>query len=430
MWVFLLPSLVLGLEIPLQPVLSSLRHQPSAHLRSFQSYNDTYDLSLSNYLNVQSKQLQYSGTLYLGTPLRPFGLIFDTGSAWTWVNDVKCGEKCHAAQFFDRNSSSSYQSAGSVVHLAYGTGSGKAERGWETVALGPDGQGLVQKQGILLMQESRDFTGMQADGILVRPIQGLGFNSLSDGEPTLIDNLKSTKAISSAVFAIYLSDVDLMFQRISPYDSVITMGGWDEKYAQSDFTWVRVFSSIGHWIVRLDSVSLGSSSLSQHFQPAIVDSGTSLLIAPSAQYLGLLKQICEGQTCVSLGFLVGVYCPEGPTEFPDLVFTIDGKEFSLPASAYLKEMGSTCVILIDELQGMELWILGMVFMRAYYTVFDMEKPQIGFALSVNMPEVSSSIGTLLLWTAVCGTGLALGVYFYLIRARKRDTRTEPFLSNP
>ena len=344
------------------------------------------------------------------------------------MNDVKCGNKCHSGQMFDRNSSSSYESAGTNVSLSYGIGGGRAERGRETVALGPEGQGLVEKQGILLMQESRDFSGMQADGILVRCIQGLGFSQLSDNEPTIIDNLKTVNAIARSVFAIYLSDVDMTYQRTSPYESVITIGGWNRKYAHTDFTWVRVFPTIGHWIVRLDSVALGSSSLSTRFQPAIVDSGTSLLIAPSVQYMGLLNAICKEHTCVNLGFLAGVLCPNGPTEFPDLVFTIDGKEFTLPGTAYLARMGSTCVILIDEMQGMELWILGMVFMRTYYTVFDMEKPQIGFAWSVNMPEQSSSMGVVLLFTLVCGgIGLFLGVYFCLIRSRKRDARTEPLI---
>ena len=335
---------------------------------------------------------------------------------------------CHSAASFDRNSSSTYRSAGTFVHLGYGTGGGLAERGWDTVALSGTGEVSVKSQGILLMQGSRDFEGMQADGLLVRYRQGLGFSTLSDGEPTLVDNLKTQGAISKAVFAIYLNDIDIPSQGNSPLESVISIGGWDlAKYAQTEFTWVPVYASVGHWVVRLDGVSLGSDTISQHAQLAIVDSGTSLLIVPSNQYAHILQQICLKQNCANLGFLSGIYCPNGSSGFPDLIFLIDGHEFTIPSTLYLKEMGTTCVIMIDEMQGMELWILGMVFMRGYYTVFDMEKPQIGFARSINVLVESSSIGEVLLWVAVVGGILILMGIIYLIWARKREYKAEPLL---
>jgi hypothetical protein len=336
---------------------------------------------------------------------------------------------CHSAASFDRSSSSTFKSAGTIVNLGYGTGSGKAERGWDTVALSGTGEISVKNQGILLMQGSMDFEGMQADGLLVRYRQGLGFSSLSDGEPTLVDNLKVQGAISKAVFAIYLNDIDVPSQEDTPLESVISIGGWDlAKYARTDFTWVPVYASIGHWVVRLDGVSLGSDTLSQHAQPAIVDSGTSLLIVPSTQYARILQLICLNQNCANLGFLSGIYCPNGSSGFPDLIFLIEGHKFTIPSTLYLKEMGTTCVIMIDEIQGLELWILGMVFMRGYYTVFDMEKPQIGFARSINVLEESNSIGEVLFWVAICGGMLILMGIIYLIWARKREYKAEPLLS--
>ena len=396
MWFLWLISLTSSFEIPLQPVHSPYPGliRPTSTYQALYQNLSIYELPLQNFVNVPCTQLQYSGTVYLGTPLQAFSLIFDTGSSWTWVNDINCGENCHSSAVFDRNTSSSFVSANTTVSLGYGTGSGTAEKAWETMALGPNGEGRVRNQTILLMQSSMDFHGMQADGILVSDTQGLGFNELSDGEFTLMDNLKRENVISEAVFAIYMNDVGMMMldKKEANLSSSISIGGWNlTKYATSEITWVRAYTSIGHWLVRVESVTFGDSLLADSFQPAIVDSGTSLLVAPVLQLWELMGRLASEEEWMDLGGLWAFQC-DGVENFPELKFDIEGHIFSIPASMYLHHVSNLCILLMSEMQGFDLWILGTVFLRAYYTIFHMDYHEIGFATSINYPPKSESEG--------------------------------------
>lgn len=115
-------------------------------------------------------QLQYYGTLYFGTPAKPYTAVFDTGSSWIWLNDISC-ENCHRAVAFNSSDSSTYEGSDKEFTLQYGLGSGRAVLGFDTVSLGW-GEGEVTRQPFLLMQETRDFEGLQADGLVVSATAG------------------------------------------------------------------------------------------------------------------------------------------------------------------------------------------------------------------------------------------------------------------
>ena len=66
---------------------------------------------------------------------------------------------------------------------------------------------------------------------------------------------------------------------------------------------------------------------------------------------------------------------------PDLEFTINGEAWKVPGKDLVIQSGGTCLF---AMMGMDIptgpkWILGDVFMRKFYTVFDYENERVGFA---------------------------------------------------
>jgi cathepsin D len=81
----------------------------------------------------------------------------------------------------------------------------------------------------------------------------------------------------------------------------------------------------------------------------------------------------------------GVYTIPCFEAIPPISFTIGGKDLPMSSSTLtvgpVKPGSSTCVgsITIDENIARTSWILGESWMRNYYTIFDYDNSQVGFA---------------------------------------------------
>jgi len=114
-------------------------------------------------------------------------------------------------------------------------------------------------------------------------------------------------------------------------------------------------------------------------QSAIVDSGTSILTGPS----DVVKQIAESIGAKQL--VPNEYMVDCKASLPNMDFTINGNVYTLTPADYLIPDGDMCLF---GMMGLDvprpagpLWILGDVFMRKYYTVFDAANQRVGFALA-------------------------------------------------
>jgi len=115
---------------------------------------------------------------------------------------------------------------------------------------------------------------------------------------------------------------------------------------------------------------------------AIIDSGTSLLAGPPDAVKTMADKL--GATSL-LGKEYIVDCGK-KASFPTLVVTLGGKEFSLSPDDYVLDMQGQCIfgfmgINVPPPRG-PLWIMGDIFMRRYYSVFDYGNKRMRFATAM------------------------------------------------
>jgi len=322
--------------------------------------------SIKDYANAQ-----YYGDVSIGTPPQTFRVIFDTGSSNLWVPKVGC-KHCGLPLIgkknkYDHQTSSTYVEDGADFEIMYGSGSVSGFFSKESVTIADDivveGQrfGEIEDAGGLGLAYSIG----KFDGIL-----GLGFTSISiDGATTVFENALKQNKLDQPIFSFYLGDN-------APGE--LTFGGYDASKFEGDLNFVHLDAAT-YWQITLDKIAAGDfEKESSDKITAIVDSGTSLLTGPKADVAKIAAAVGATPN------IVGEYTIDCKNldNIPDVTFTIGGIEYTIPGKKTVIQAQGTCLFAfmgIDFPAPGPQWILGDVFMREYYTVFNYNDKTVGFA---------------------------------------------------
>ena len=332
------------------------------------------EIIINDYQNAQ-----YFGEIALGTPSQTFSVIFDTGSADLWVASSSCGvTSCGLKKRYKSQASSTYVQNGTDFKIVYGSGPVSGYQSIDDLTVG----GLVVKE-----QEFAEVTNARGLGVgyllgKFDGILGLAWPVLSVNKvPTVVSNMVSQGLISTAQFAFYLGNYD-------GERGELVFGGSDPAHYTDSIAWVPL-KSTSYWAITLGGIYMQSDGDKVPFvdQTAIIDSGTSLIAGPKVQ-IALIAMKLGAKPFINGEYLISC---DATANLPDLNFMIHGHVYSLQPSDYIIDNGKgTCLL---AMMGIEvpapagpLWILGDVFMRKYYTVFDVEKQQVGFALANRGPS--------------------------------------------
>lgn len=320
-------------------------------------------VTISDFQNAQ-----YYGPISVGTPGQAFNVIYDTGSSNLWIPSSSCSN-CGFHPKYDHSQSSSYVANGTAFNIQYGSGPVSGYLSQDSVTVG-----TVTVSG-QTFAEVTDVSGLglaysvgKFDGIL-----GLGFKSISvDGIPPVFESMVSQGLVQNPVFSFYLGQADGQAGELD-------IGGIDPTKFTGQLTFVPLTSAT-YWEVSLSYLKIGDQSVTSATK-AIVDSGTSILAGPSDEVKKIAAMV--GATPFFLNpneFTVD--CSKIST-LPVLNIGLGNATFSLSPSDYVINAGLTCLfgmtgIDVPAPRG-PLWIMGDIFMRKYYTVFDWGQQRVGFA---------------------------------------------------
>ncbi|XP_047561716.1 cathepsin E isoform X3 [Lutra lutra] len=194
---------------------------------------------LINYLDME-----YFGTISVGSPPQNFTVIFDTGSSNLWVPSVYCtSPACQTHTRFYPSQSSTYSTVGSHFSIQYGTGSLSGILGADQVNV----EGLVvvdQQFGESVTEPGQTFVNAEFDGIL-----GLGYPSLAVGGVTpVFDNMMAQNLVDIPMFSVYMSS-----DPEGGAGSELIFGGYDHSHFSGNLNWVPVTKQ-GYWQIALDAM--------------------------------------------------------------------------------------------------------------------------------------------------------------------------------
>ncbi|XP_078098299.1 pepsin A-like [Mustelus asterias] len=335
----------------------------SKYLRAAQEDAQVSSEPLINYLD-----LSYYGTISVGTPPQSFVVVFDTGSANLWVPSDYCNSPaCDDHRKFNPQTSSTFKMGNRYVDIQYGTGRMTGVLGYDTVRV--SGIDIIQQEfGLSLNEPSTFLYYATFDGILglAYPLEAVSHAT------TVFDNMMTQHLVEQPLFAFYIT------RKNGATGSEVVFGGTDPNHYTGNINWVPV-SWKAYWQIRMDSVKINGQVVGcKGGCRAIVDTGTSLIVGPTAPIQNIQRAIGAHKSSYQWTY---VDC-NSLSSMPDVTFTINGVEYTISSSDYVSKTKQTCMSGFDTMPIAnydELWILGDVFIGVYYSIFDRGNNRVGFA---------------------------------------------------
>ncbi|KAI6164897.1 Asp-domain-containing protein [Pisolithus thermaeus] len=320
--------------------------------------NGGHDVPLSNFMNAQ-----YFTEIGLGSPPQTFKVILDTGSSNLWVPSVKCTSiACFLHAKYNSRASDTHKANGSEFSIQYGSGSMEGFVSQDTLTIG-DLTVRHQDFAEATKEPGLAFAFGRFDGILGLAYDTISVNHIVPPFYNMLDQGLLDEPVFS--FRIGSSEED---------GGEAIFGGVDESAYRGRIRYAPVRRK-AYWEVELNKVSFGDEELELDNTGAAIDTGTSLIALPTDIAEMLNTQI--GATR-SWNGQYQVDCSTVPS-LPDL-------PYPLKSSDYILNLQGTC---ISSFTGLDInlpdgaiWIIGDVFLRRYYTVYDLGRDAVGFARSV------------------------------------------------
>lgn len=312
----------------------------------------------------------WQGPITIGTPPQSFNADFDTGSSDLWMPASSCSS-CTGNKY-DPSKSSTSKNLGRSFSISYGDGSTTAGTVYtDTVKIA--GLSAIA-QGVGYATSVATTTGASFDGLV-----GMGYQSLSTEKVApFFQSLIDQKIVTTGTFAFALS----------PTGSELYLGGTDSSKFTGTITYTPVTQQ-AYWTVAMGGASVGGANVVAG-RSAIIDTGTTLIYANSADGKAFFAGFKSAKTLASLGYsgydgYYAIPC-SGSTA---ISLSFGGRAFSIPYANFVSQgsvgtSGGTqyCLASLigsDDMGMGSTWLVGDAFLEGVYSVFDQSNNRVGFA---------------------------------------------------
>ncbi|XP_011262603.2 aspartic proteinase A3-like [Camponotus floridanus] len=338
--------------INLQKVSSSGDNLPSVRLTNFKNVN-------------------YYGSIKIGSPPQEFKVVFHCGSTHLWVFSKNCTLSLCSGH-------NQYYSVDSYTHIRNNTNinikyvdysiNGLLSTDIVNVA-NLDVKNQTFAEALYISNEDM-FNIQELDGFL-----GLSSSNLYDETTPIFDNMIKQGLVSSRIFSFYLNR-----NTSADLGGMLTLGGSNPNYYEGHFTYIP-FSDKEYMLLTIDSIQINNSTWCEESCEAVVDTNAWKIIGPRLHISHIYKFIeTDRQGTVDCDRIF---------QLPTITFNLGGKAFDLTSKDYIirhPDDESICIPVFskgvystyyDDIE----WVLGMPFVGRYYTEFDMDQNRVGFALA-------------------------------------------------
>lgn len=316
------------------------------------------DQLLANYLDME-----YVGTIWIGTPKQQFKMMFDTGFSNVYIPGKNCKcLACSAHTKYDSAQSKTYTPNGGNFEYNSPNGSVKGILDNDQLYLTSDND--LNIKGITFA-EATSISGIiyvraDYDGVV-----GLGPQAATiQNTTTVLEALKNQGKIQSKSFGLYLT------RNPNEAGSLLTFGGANNSFYLGKLYYHKLISSSSYMIA---SSSINVSNIASKVSKALITTGTWMISSHSSIMNPILNSIGQVYAdCSNFG------------KQPAIFIKVDNQTYEIPSTSYIIKVTSNgkdqCINSLGISDDKpDILVLGTTFLKLNYSYFDLDNQQIGFA---------------------------------------------------
>jgi hypothetical protein len=309
---------------------------------------------------------EYLCPVAIGTPAQTLNLDFDTGSSDLWVFSGQLPAEASQGHSLFRvtESRTAMLTSGARWQISYGDGSGASGNVFADKVV----VGGVTATSMAVECATSVSSGFTAD-VVNNGLLGLALSSINTIRPkqslTSFDTIQAS--LPSQLFTAFL-------RHNAP--GTYTFGYLNQSEYQGDITYAPLNTRNGFWQFDAAGYAVGTRKIPQTLS-CIADTGTSLILMPDNVLRAYYTQVRHAQNSNAYG---GWVFPCS-SSLPTLGVTIGKKTFEVPGSImnYAQLDDKLCYGGLQSSAGIGYSILGDVFLKNTFAVFDLGGQRVGFA---------------------------------------------------